>query len=1582
MFCNVVESNSLVDRSYSDIYTDSVKIDTSTYDINIDYTVASTTNVIIYYKDQTYVPGENYIATLTHTGSGSETFNIPTSTHNLINYNVTSQLYKIIGSEWVQVEEDQFLLANNGDVSVIINTTIAGTYELILSAAPTSNIAGGVVNASDTGTVVISGLSRPWIFYNIYLEQTAGGTKERVIAQDVSYNALTNEITLTFENAAPISRNFIVFYDIGDIRSNVLCVEDAFVTVDGVDLSPQITMWGLDHNEIYTNKTAREGWVNHIDTYRRGGEQRLISGLGGNLFSAQEYSEAAATYLYATLYPSLQSRSSATFRIGPVFYDTLDSPARTRGYITSNIAGTGWVRVTAVEYDTGTGQTKYTLSVPNMNIVGTLSTIISTSAGLEDWLTINNMSQSIHEGTFRIRQAIQPVDDQPIPQVIPDVLEIWVENSYNNSSDWDDLNVGGYAGIFTDQLSWLVDCSYIPEDTLILTGEELATVTSSDNSTTVCGPLSSLIQVPAGVLITGKRTSSLVPLREALPDTEIDSVTNLVRGDMLSYTGLNRQLRILSINADQDRDVSITSDGETATVTMLAGDTTFLSPGQQILLVGAGDYSGVQAISGILSLTQFTLNTTYTSSVLLATLSGKTIELDEELSWADTSGDQNAFQVIRRWIPIEAPDDQFNLTPDTHVRYFEADAYSDQSLIRSTMVADTLFLTNGRDEVMKFDGENIYRAGLPAWQPGLFVTQDTSVPGIVVPKLRTINYSGLSAGNKNRGEVQLNADDMYALPVGAEAIIDGDPDPYTVRGYEDKGSGGGTHVILFDRALKSTITAAGTISEVAGIYKYYFRLNAVDANDNIIASAMTSSDDMSVRMIADAAINIKLVGLPAFDNYDYDRIEVEIYRTKLLQGSTAPVFYKITTLAPTTTPSIGFNNTTGYVEYVDTFSDSNLFKLDPLSAIAGAELGINWSEPLRAKYITTTSNRLILGNIKDYPEFDMQIVKSADLSNSDIAGNTVLFRRDALDAGTSTDMVNRVKFEWRNGGSRITVTGITGVLNTSFTVAVVNTAAIGDWVYLSWDVVATTGRPLKYSGWWQIASCTSTSITINYTQADSGAIAVYPNRAVFSSISKAVPVLLSTDGNLGQLNGDSFDTFDATRRLALALNSVMRQTDVTISGQSEFRPWLISRSGNDLVSSGRIVVRSTEAVDIFPSVSWTFSNYSVFINSIAAASTENVSASQKIFPSRVLVSYPNYPEIYDNPTATLDIDSLSAIDVNPADGQEITGIIPFFGETAFTAAQQESALVVFKTNSIYLVNINQKVSGGSLIVQRLETQGLGCTAPYSIAVTKNGIMFANNSGIYSLGKDQSIRYIGKFMERNWVDRIDQSALELAQGHHYGVGRMYKLSVPLTEARNAVTDYLEPTEVYVYNHTQEDEENALGAWSRYDNHTALGWANLASDAFWASAGGNVYVLRKTNTEVDFRDSNEAINFKLDTRPNSYGNSGIRKVLDKVTVSYRSGTNNASNSLSFSVDLEQEYSPTTPFNVTGSSSALNGMSDIIGKDIITLRHSLDRRKGVYFSVRIENSNLDQNVEVAGIDYRIGALDSRGILSAGKT
>jgi hypothetical protein len=631
---------------------------------------------------------------------------------------------------------------------------------------------------------------------------------------------------------------------------------------------------------------------------------------------------------------------------------------------------------------------------------------------------------------------------------------------------------------------------------------------------------------------------------------------------------------------------------------------------------------------------------------------------------------------------------------------------------------------------------------------------------------------------------------------------------------------------------------------------------------------------------------------------------------------------------------------------------------------------------------------LVLANVRDYPEFDIQIDGVTSLDSSKFNNDTLLFRRDASDVESSTNMMDRVKFKWVQASGSINITSLVGIANTSFTIEVNNTAAVGDWVYLYYSQVLNTGQPLKYSGWWQVAGRTGTTITFNYKRADVGTPAVYPDKAAFAG-SGVVPVVLGTDGNLGQDNGDSGitvsgnnDIFDATRRLALAINSVMRMTDITIPGMEEFRPWLVARSGNDVRRAGQIIVRSPKQTDTLPSVEAKFDGYSLYVNSFEVESEVPTPASERVYPSRVLVSYENNPELFDSPTAILDFDSISAIDINPADGQEITGVIPFFGEAAFTASQQAGILVVFKTNSIYLVDINQKVSGGNLVVQRLETQGLGCTAPYSIAVTRNGIMFANNSGIYCLRRNQTIEYIGKFMERNWTGRIEKNALSLAQGHHYGVGRMYKLSVPLSGTQDSATGYIEPSEVYVYNHSQEDEEQRLGAWSRYDNHTAIGWANLASDAFWASTGGKVYILRTTGSETDFRDSNEAITFRLDTRPNSYGNSGIRKIVNKILANYRAGTDTANNNLYFSVDLEQEYSETTPFRIAGTRENLTGIDDLVQKDVVTLTHNIGRRKGVYFSIRIENGSLDQNIEIAGLDYQIGGLNSEGIKTASET
>ncbi len=615
----------------------------------------------------------------------------------------------------------------------------------------------------------------------------------------------------------------------------------------------------------------------------------------------------------------------------------------------------------------------------------------------------------------------------------------------------------------------------------------------------------------------------------------------------------------------------------------------------------------------------------------------------------------------------------------------------------------------------------------------------------------------------------------------------------------------------------------------------------------------------------------------------------------------------------------------------------------------------------------------------DYPELDFQIVTPANTSNSTFDQGSILFRRDNTDPGTSTDMTNRIRFQWINGFTGTAGTFSQGTDTFSFETSAATLASPGDWIYLTYATADITGRDLTYSGWWQIASVTGTTVTVNLTGAASATS--YPDSYVIAVAPSDVPVLLGPDGNLGMVNGDSFDTFDTMRRMSMAINAVGRQVDTSITSMATYSPWIISRGGNDVSRAGRLLVRQPRAdsgtVEAVPS----FAGYELFVNDIKRSSGDQISARTRIYPSRILVSYENYPEIFDSPTVILDTDSDSAIDVNSADGQEITGIIPFFGEAAFTAAQQAAILVVFKTNSIYLVDVNQKALGNQA-VQRIETEGLGCTAPYSIAVTKAGVTFANESGIYCLRRTQAIEYIGRFMERNWVERVDLNALSLAQGHHYGIGRCYKVSVPLMQDV-ATNGYVEPAEAYVYNHTGEVVGSSYGpgspgAWGRYDNHPVVGWANLGSDAFLASTNGRVFSIRVTGTRTDFRDDSSPVDMSLKLRDMDFSNAGIRKVVDRAIIHYRSGADNSGTTVGYAIDLEEEYTQVTPPVIHHPASS-NGTSDLIVHSVVTISHTLSRRRGVYLSLEIANATLDESIEIAGIDFRVGGLQAKGILSA---
>jgi hypothetical protein len=483
----------------------------------------------------------------------------------------------------------------------------------------------------------------------------------------------------------------------------------------------------------------------------------------------------------------------------------------------------------------------------------------------------------------------------------------------------------------------------------------------------------------------------------------------------------------------------------------------------------------------------------------------------------------------------------------------------------------------------------------------------------------------------------------------------------------------------------------------------------------------------------------------------------------------------------------------------------------------------------------------------------------------------------------------------------------------------------------------------------------------------------FPDRALFATASGDVPVLVDLDGNMGMFNGNGpIPSLNITRRLGMAINATMR----TISD-----PWLVARSESD--TGGQLIVKQPKAESTIPGLlafqPTANTGYETYVNGslVGVQSTVVNAAAVTKYPSRIAVSYDNYPEIFDN-LWTIDPDkSDSIVDINSSDGQEITGIIPFFGESAFGAALQSGVLVVFKQNSIYLVDLGAKAAGQNA-VQRLETQGLGCTAPYSIAPTKDGIAFANDSGIYVLRRNQRIEYLGRFMERNWQEKVDRSFLDIVQGHHYGVGRQYKLSVPMVE--DSTSSYAENSQVYVYNHTGE-ADGETGGWARYTNHPATGWANLFKDAFYANVNGSVLRLRNLGEQTDYRDGPSAVESILETRATSFGNTGLRKIVSNCIIHYRSAENSAGTKVYFSPDLFEEYDESTNFKVK-TNPVGDGLSTAQAQAVVSVMHSLVRRRCIYMSVKIINNTKDENVEVAGMSFVVGGLSSSGIKQAAET
>jgi hypothetical protein len=1536
LFVGLAHSDSQTNKSNTQLWASGVEIDEGTFDVSIGYDNDSNSSafpVFTYALPLSGIVGSSYAAVHTALPVGGDLYEItiPASTHNLNSYNILTRCYEGNGTGTLTeiIPNEVIVNSATGEVRLQFLRTDSPALpsfpvRVLLHIPNVGNqYIDAVAEAGPTGSTVssfeIPNLEGDFLFLDCFVK--VGNIRTRVIPTDVQVDVLAQTATVIFDNTVAVSDEVVLIWDYAVVKTTKLSVTaQTTLGTSGTDGEPELSIYGIQANELYPEGVETQNfnaWVQHLDTYRSEGNTTLVAGMGWNLFRGVPRDVAASYLALPLLYPSLRSRAVDGTILAPAFHGDDQTVNRTRGAIRFLGGAEGWGQIESITWDQDAEAYAVTIPTPNLAIVGSPVQAFTDSQPFGDMLTINGAELRSFEGEWPI-VAKNPGVAIYVTSSPNQYVTFYIKTSFTGS----DYNCGkaGEAGIFTDQLR--LDTS---TPLLLTTGDQLSAQSfpagtqlgfvgyqdlASTRYTFVNGVVDE-VTLSTGQLVTATRQSrycyGLRNLEGSITGFNQANNLVLVRGDSLVVSTLSVPLEVKQVLAESYSGLTLSVANGVGTLSGLS-DARQFAPGQRVLISALGLYSGEFQVTEIASTnTAILLDCTGVPDIELTAVDiPPHFELREALTFSDDFFNRNTFAVEGRWECIEQPQidtpnlSRYSLIEPTVTEHFNALDFGAQLPIRSTMSQDNLYLTNGIDPVQKYDGVATYRAGLPRWNPQLFMSQ---------------------------GSVPTSALDE-------------------------------------------------------GVYNYYFRISAIDVHENVILSATTGIEDYKIDVSNNHSVHIRLIGFPNWDDYDFEKLSVEIYRTKVnLPGE---YFF----LARLEMPQIPAG---GYIDFTDVTEDSLLQAQgvdEYVSVTFGTVAAANTlSEPLRAKYITSIDNRIVLANLRDWQRAELNFSKlSGLLQFTDFVGKTLILRNDSNESllpspPTVTDMHNRVGFYFTNTHYALatpTYNSTTKVLTCVITTT--QTAQPGDWIYLTVHGNIANKYFLSGTGWWQIKTAISDSlagtltVTINMPSYDS--TNTHLNAAVLAPAgTKHVPVYLGTEEDVWEMSsGNKDDIITILRRLAAAVNCCMRQVDTSLSGYSTFKPWIMADAGGDFPAGQINFVRPREQSEFFAVTLPAFTAESgIKVEYLRQYVTGTVTAVQRRFPSRIIASYQGFPEMF-NRAADLSInpqtDELVPIDVNAADGQEITGIISFFGESAYSGSQREEQLVVFKTNSIYIVDI------GSRKVQKLQSNGLGCTAPYSIASTKDGIMFANESGIYKLTRSQTIEPVGQFVDRIWQEEVERNQLSLTHGHHSGVERQYKLSVP-------VQDATENSDVLVYEHTRESR-GQIGAWTRYTNHPATGWCNLFDQEFFATSQGRVCVLKDSRTKLDFSDRGEPIEAEITFRSSDFGIPNTRKRLLHLSLHFRNpqeeGVNvsQESTEVSIAADLTEDFQDCNKYVGAGLFTKTN-LSDAGLLKGETIRFSVPTTKAVRFQPKVSNSGLYETLQISGITYRVAGMTTKGTKEA---
>ncbi len=343
-----------------------------------------------------------------------------------------------------------------------------------------------------------------------------------------------------------------------------------------------------------------------------------------------------------------------------------------------------------------------------------------------------------------------------------------------------------------------------------------------------------------------------------------------------------------------------------------------------------------------------------------------------------------------------------------------------------------------------------------------------------------------------------------------------------------------------------------------------------------------------------------------------------------------------------------------------------------------------------------------------------------------------------------------------------------------------------------------------------------------------------------------------------------------------------------------------------------------------------------------------------LYQDRVIIAGLEDPNVLAFSKNKVDASNFNTIPVEFA--AENTIAVNQLGGKITALASMDDKLIIFKRSSIHVLSgdgPNDVGGGNSFPPVELVSNSIGCTNPNSVVLTKNGIMFQSNKGIWlldrSLGEPQ---YIGAGVDDVVKDHLVSSAVVDPNDNH--------IIFTTFDGLACVYDYLN------------------GQWINWTNHQAVDGIVFKGKYLFVKANGEVYQQNRTK----FADGEEYIEMSFTTPWLSFAQMlGYQRVFRAYLLGEFKGPHSLEVSVGY--DFNPAFSDTAVINATSVSggnlwggTTTWGSSAQWGGVFQPYQFQINLQRQTCTSLRlrisdIQNSTHNEGYTISNLSFEVGVL-----------